>query len=119
MRDQHTQGRLELWGSANPSQVIAAPSGFVFQTLGGNDEANASRLVACWTACEGMPIDDLKACPPGGLFHLADHANQLVAQRDELLKALEEIIADMDSDFGTGYDYDKARAAIAKVKDKP
>lgn len=40
-----TRGPWELWGDANPSQVISSPAGFVAQTLGSNDEANA-RLIA-------------------------------------------------------------------------
>lgn len=40
---------------------------------------------------------------------------RLIAAAPELLVALQEIMADMESDFGTGYDYKKARAAIAKA----
>lgn len=40
----------------------------------------------------------------------------LLAAAPELLEALKEIMADMDSNFGTGYDYNKARAAIAKAE---
>lgn len=40
---------------------------------------------------------------------------EIAQEHAVLLEALEEIIADMDSDFGTGYDYDKARAAIARA----
>ena len=40
-----TPGPWELWGHANPSQVISSPAGFVAQTLGNNDKANA-RLIA-------------------------------------------------------------------------
>ena len=42
---KHTPGPWELWGTASPSQVIAAENYFVAQTLGRNDEANA-RLIA-------------------------------------------------------------------------
>ena len=40
-----TPGPWELWGHANPSQVISSQAGFVAQTLGNNDKANA-RLIA-------------------------------------------------------------------------
>ncbi len=56
----------------------------------GTSEANARRIVACVNACAGIPTDDLERCPSGGLFHLADMANEVVKQRDELLAALED-----------------------------
>ena len=48
------------------------------------------RARACVNACAGIPTDDLERCPSGGLFHLADMANEVVKQRDELLAALED-----------------------------
>lgn len=42
---KHTPGPWSLWGKANPSQVISYEHGFIAQTVGGNDEANA-RLIA-------------------------------------------------------------------------
>lgn len=41
----HTPGPWHLWGRAEPSQVIGCNGGFVAQTVGGNDEANA-RLIS-------------------------------------------------------------------------
>ena len=49
--------------------------------------SNVRRYVACVNACAGIPTDDLEQCPSGGLFHLADMANEVVKQRDELLAA--------------------------------
>lgn len=40
---------------------------------------------------------------------------QLIASAPELLEALQCIMEDIDSEFGTNYDYKKARAAIAKA----
>ena len=40
---------------------------------------------------------------------------RLIAAAPELLEALQAIISDMDSEFGTDYDYNKARAVIAKA----
>ncbi|MEL6237049.1 MAG: hypothetical protein AAFO57_00270 [Pseudomonadota bacterium] len=45
MDAKFTPGPWSLWGKADPSQVIACDGGFVAQTVGGNDEANA-RLIA-------------------------------------------------------------------------
>ena len=80
---------------------------------------NARRIVACVNACAGIPTDDLEACPDRGLFHLADHANQLVIQRDELLAALENLLKAADLFFAENEGLcgrEQARAAIASAK---
>ena len=74
---------------------------------------NARRIVACVNACAGIPTDDLEQCPSGGLFHLADHANELVKQRDELLAALihiQQVACSGSPELGI------ATEAIASVK---
>lgn len=48
----------------------------------------------------------------------ADANARLIAAAPELLEALQAIMEDMDSEFGTDYDYNKARAAIAKANGK-
>ena len=85
----------------------------------GTSEANARRIVACVNACAGIPTADLEACPDRGLFHLADHANQLVIQRDELLAALENLLKAADLFFAENEGLcgrEQARAAIASAK---
>ncbi len=87
---------------------------------------NARRIVACVNACAGIPTDDLEQCPSGGLFHIADHANELVKQRDELLAALnaiEPFIPKTSAKEGGAAAYsanvraaDLVRSAIASVK---
>jgi hypothetical protein len=42
-----TPGEWSLWGPAEPSQVIAHASGFIAQTVGGNDIPNAQWIAAC------------------------------------------------------------------------
>ena len=76
--------------------------------------ANVRRIVACVNACAGIPTDDLEQCPSGGLFHLADHANELVKQRDELLAALRPLIT---SRMGAEQIREGIQKAIARVKD--
>ena len=44
-----------------------------------------------------------------------ENDHRLIAAAPELLEALASILEDMDSDYGTNYDYAKARAAIAKA----
>ena len=44
-----------------------------------------------------------------------ESTKQLIAAAPDLLNALQSIIDDIDSEFGTDCDYNKARAAIAKA----
>ena len=81
-------------------------------------EANARRIVACVNACAGLPTEQLESSPPGGVLN---GVAGLIAQRDELLAALEIIAASEEfhgdsfvCDFGTLQGV--ARAAIAKAK---
>lgn len=90
-----------------------------------NAKVDARRLVACWNACEGIPTEALEVSP-----NLEDVWNCVVAQRDELLAALESVLlwmgsqADAQSKGGHAtFDLmmlreqrDIAHAAIAKVK---
>lgn len=90
-------------------------------------EANAERIAACWNACQGIDTADLKAGSVSIIHKLHDEAAQRVlAQRDELLAALQGIIGYFDSGnsvdvsqatIKAGSDEVKAaRAAIAKVE---
>ncbi|MGL4755845.1 MAG: hypothetical protein ACRCXB_26105 [Aeromonadaceae bacterium] len=53
-----------------------------------NREANARRIVACVNACAGLPTEQLEASPLGGVLN---GVAGLIAQRDELLAALEAL----------------------------
>lgn len=64
-----TPGPWSLWGAANPSQVISYEHGFIAQTVGGNDEANA-RLIAA--------APDLLENLIGCMESLASHAPDCV-----------------------------------------
>jgi len=46
----------------------------------------------------------------------AAELRRLHEMNGELLEALKAIMEDMDSDFGTDYDYENARAAIARAE---
>ena len=81
-------------------------------------DANARRIVACVNACAGLPTEQLESSPPGGIIN---GVAGLIAQRNELLAALEIIAASEEfhgdsfvCDFGTLQGV--ARAAIAKAK---
>lgn len=79
---------------------------------------NARRIVACVNACAGLPAEQLEVSPLGGVLN---GVAGLIAQRDELLAALEIIVASEEfhgdsfvCDFVTLQGV--ARAAIAKAK---
>lgn len=70
--------------------------------------ANARRLVACWNACEGISTENLEDNLP--VKYLATHYNAVLAQRDRLLAALEEL-CDV---LGKCAETEKPRALIAE-----
>jgi hypothetical protein len=82
-------------------------------------EANARRIVACVNACAGIPTEQLEIEPYIGSVSYKMRM-QAEKQRDELLSALEELA---NGYAGNGWDVglvpriEKARAAIAKVKE--
>ena len=57
------------------------------------DLSEARRIVACVNACATMPTDDLEEMVSvgGNIRNLAEFADELRKQRDELLAALTEI----------------------------
>ena len=135
MSDNYEPGRLRLDGNieivtaTNPADkkwpvkiAHVRPS-----TVEWRREANARRLVACWNACEGIDTADLDVGSVSIIHKLHDEVAKLVlAQRDELLAALQGILGYFDSGnsvpvsqatIRAGSDEVKAaRAAIAKVE---
>ena len=125
MSAKHTRGRMVV----NPIQLdqIAtadASKGIAHVTHFGHSVdtviANARRLAACWNACNGVSTEHLE---DDAVRKLIQDRDLLLAQRDELLEALQ----DYDDAF-TGFDPSskesrhrmrlaviKARAAIAKA----
>ena len=91
-------------------------------------DENARRIVACVNACAGLPTEQLESSPLGGVLN---GVAGLIARRDDLLAALEGMLADMrlrarlDGDVdscgcvvlncGSGVLY-AANKAIAKAK---
>ena len=137
MSEQHTPGPLK-----NVKHSIYSDAGYSIaltlltrSSLGAeHDEANARRLVACWNASEGIDTEDLEAGSVNIIDKLHDDAaRRVMAQRDELLKALKECVEDSEQAVGEyvekyGETYrpqrlqamrdtvTKARAAIAKAE---
>lgn len=120
MSDKHTQGRLIARGGysiyADDGKTPVADT-CLTNSVPGNDEANARRLVACWNACEGLPT----AWIEGGAADILEHAKSLKSQRDELLATLKELLSgifDGPDESDAARLIAKARAAIAKAEAK-
>lgn len=94
-------------------------------------EANASRIVACWNACEGISTEALVAMPTPFSKLLSAEFTDVVAQRDALLAALEiaqdtldNVQGDINPERGYADELEAevslalgtARAAIAEAK---
>lgn len=127
MSAQHTPGRLRLFQVGDNLEFLcpATEDGESILTITheGNtafavvlSDMNARRLAACWNACEGVPVEVLEAQQSGGLpWRVADQIEQGV-QRDELLAALQNLIAWHDAEHNDNREaIDNARAAIAKA----
>lgn len=130
MSEQHTPGRL-VEDTRGPRADIRSESGRIVAVTYGlgfpktaeglekrtkEDRANRRRLAACWNACEGIDTEYLE-----GDDSLPHYARRLMAQRDELLAALEKIAGFTLSQFMGPHDMalecvTVACAAIAKAK---
>ena len=82
----------------------------------GTSEANARRIVACVNACAGISTDALEIgrMSPDAFHENESRADKAEQQRDELLAALEHILAGSLS--LPRFAEEQARSAIASVK---
>ena len=110
-------GFVEIFGASFKISVVTHAADISLAERMNRIE-DARRIVACVNACAGLPTEQLESSPPGGVLN---GVAGLIAQRNELLAALEIIAASEgfhgDSfvcDFGTLQGV--ARAAIAKAK---
>jgi hypothetical protein len=148
---QHTQGQLHVGGDGT---IVYDKDGWgvcnatVFHGRQAGPEVareHASRLVACWNACEGVSTEDLETAPGykaaiDGFWEQRGIAQQARAQRDELLAALQaaeramreyEVIIEGEFESGPTSDAEmesrgkwssavySARAAIANATGSP
>lgn len=93
MTTKHTPGPWRLWGKADPSQVISDATGFIAQTLGGNDEANARLIAAAPELLEALKNLDEAYCRSGGPLTRAERnedRKRLIAARAAIAKATRE-----------------------------
>lgn len=130
MSIEHTEGRLTATESQHePNRfMISVPAGWLFSILH-NGEAlvekqrvNVRRLVACWNALDGLPTELLEryGATRRGIYKGTE---ELKAQRDELLAALQSLVGEYEPNIKT-FATDAPRkakwmaalAAIAKAK---
>ena len=110
-------GFVEIFGASFKISVVTHAADIsLVESM--NRIEDARRIVACVNACAGLPTEQLESSPPGGVLN---GVAGLIAQRNELLAALEIIAASEEfhgdsfvCDFGTLQGV--ARAAIAKAK---
>lgn len=110
-------GFVEIFGASFKISVVTHAADIsLVESM--NRIEDARRIVACVNACAGLPTEQLESSPPGGIIN---GVAGLIAQRNELLAALEIIAASEEfhgdsfvCDFGTLQGV--ARAAIAKAK---
>lgn len=121
MSAQHTPGSIRYdYEPGYCGELIAQDGMTVAAFVNEPSEADARRLVASWNACNGVSTEHLE---DDAVRKLIQDRDLLLAQRDELLEALQ----DYDDAF-TGFDPSskesrhrmrlaviKARAAIAKA----
>lgn len=122
----HTPGRLRLFDTYVDPEIRDDNEKLVAVVLA--EKANsARRLVACWNACEGIDTEDLEAGSVNIIDKLHDDAaRRVMARRDELLAAMNGLLAYFESgnSVATGKAVIKtdsievraAYAAIAEVK---
>ena len=109
-------GFVEIFGASFKISVVTHAADIsLVESM--NRIEDARRIVACVNACAGLPTEQLESSPPGGILN---GVAGLIAQRNELLAALEIIAASEEfhgdsfvCDFGTLQGV--ARAAIAKA----
>ena len=77
-------------------------------------DANARRIVACINACAGLDTEKLEQQNSDGGFPMWMFVRDVVAQRDELLAALEALLEEVAGCYCTTEA--EARAVIQKVR---
>ncbi|BEP44074.1 hypothetical protein [Variovorax sp. V15] len=95
---QHTTGVMQhaaLMGTINTGfrdeAIFHCGLGIRHNSFINEQEANARRLVACWNACEGVPVEVLEGNAAGGLpWNVADQIEFRV-ERDQMLEALRRL----------------------------
>jgi hypothetical protein len=126
MNTKHTPGRLIHATDLGQVGSIETPDGNIIAVAQAqpNDKdrsirtANARRLAACWNACEGISTESLDRLGTidRARVELDVIRSQAIAQRDELLEALQEAAVHIAARWGNSDPYAvRAFAVIAKA----
>lgn len=126
-----TQGKLAQklnWRNEPEARIIDSTGRLVAELDGYGpgakaEAADARRLVACWNAFDGLPIELIDSMP-GPVSEMACHACDLMTERDQLLAALEHLVAvttpDINGQIGSQEEHAaalyNAHVAITVVK---
>lgn len=126
-----TQGKLAQklnWRNEPEARIIDSTGRLVAELDGYGpgakaEAADARRLVACWNAFDGMPIELIDSMP-GPVSEMALHALAVTEQCDQLLAALEHLVAvttpDINGQIGSQEEHAvalyNAHVAITVVK---
>lgn len=133
MSAQHTQGKLKVVSTYAIPEIRDQADNFLFAAGSASPQSfvNARRLAACWNACEGISTDLLENLTLTGdtiaaRLKLRDATERdLATQRDELLEALTQTLAQCLIWQGEPNEWscsihkavvEQARAAIAKAE---
>jgi hypothetical protein len=83
-----TPGPWALWGAADPSQIIASADGFVAQTVGRNDAANAALIAAAPRLYAAL--ERFERFAEGRIAELGELSEEMQSVLDEARVALKQ-----------------------------
>jgi hypothetical protein len=119
---KHTQGPLVVKKAGTCAYYIESTNGkgriarieILNMPTEAEDEANASRLVACWNACLSIDTETIERLAGDDFIeHLISLNELLTSQRNDLLETLANIVC--HENITNKYRLDAAETAIAKV----
>lgn len=115
----HTEGKLNADGALikNENGEMVAATTMIASDEGSPSahEENARRLVACWNACDGIPIEQLEWDQPTFVKMLLER-QMLKKERDELLKAFRDLYTEVMVEFGYCPDPVKFEAILSRFQ---
>ena len=117
---KHTKGQLTIYWhgtESNPRCILTADKSCLFQTVGGNDEANAERLVKVWNAHDRL-TERIKKLEAARIKKLDAAVKSLIGTCEVLLKGYKgETITEYETMFSiTKEDIKEAKAALAEAR---
>lgn len=109
MTAEHTQGRAESTG--NGIHIGMRCLATTHMEPPEQRQADARRIAAIWNACQGISTEDLERAKQVGLIRSVYAKSAALRQRDDLLTALQRLLAS-DAGIAAATD-DELTAAVA------